>query len=95
MSVFFILMIVILFIAGGVGAYFAIKAIPPKPTEPPTTTSPMTPTPFAFPCSPTLAQVDGYAATYIKDKSGNCVPDTCKPGYNLYFSKDGSFKRCQ
>jgi len=50
-------------------------------------------------CTPKLEEVEQNAATYIFDTDGKtCVVDTCKPGYNLYFSDPKSinkFKRCQ
>lgn len=49
-------------------------------------------------CMPKLSEVDEYAATYALDKDGDCMPATCKYGYNLYYSDPKSinkFKRCQ
>jgi len=50
-------------------------------------------------CSPTLAEVDPYAIKYVRDDDGKtCVPDGCKPGYDLYYSDPNSinkFRRCQ
>ncbi len=76
-----------------IGLYFLITRKLKSP-PPPSTTSDISLNPFNQRCTPMLNQIDTYAATYIKDRNGNCVPNTCKPGYNLYYSKDGRFLRC-
>ncbi len=87
-----LIILLVALIGIAIGLYFLVtrKLISP----PPTTTSDITTSIFSQRCTPTLNQVDSYAATYIKDRNGNCVPNTCKPGYNLYYSKDGRFLRC-
>ena len=49
-------------------------------------------------CTPKLEEMEEYVATYVLDSDGKCLPETCKPGYNLYYSDPKSinkFKRCQ
>ena len=88
--IIFIIVLILIFVA----LYFVLK----KPRTPgvPSILDPFFP---PAKCSPTLAEVDPYAIKYVRDDDGKtCVPDGCKPGYNLYFSDPKSinkFRRCQ
>ena len=88
-----LIIFVILLLLIAVTLFFILR-MPPAPSTKPAEDN-------FFPdqkCTPTLNQVDEYAATYIVDSDGDCVPNTCKPGYNLYYSDPKSinkFKRCQ
>jgi len=91
--IWIILFLLVLLIIG-ISLFFILR----KPLGAPGKSSMFDPLFPSQKCTPKLDEIDAYAATYIKDADDKCVADTCKPGYNFYYSDPKSinkFKRCQ